>query len=189
MERQITIEEAKKLSRDLAQRAKECHPDCIISIKNGGWLIGRVIAQELDLPHHSLKVKKWYSKASRFCYIVVRFLRNDLPSPLNRMCEYLVTQLIHFISRTAKPKVRGEFIGAIDLNAKILLVDDDIGTGRTMTSALNFLQQEGHKNIFTAVVIQYGGFTADYSILPSSSSISFPWPWRMLTRKQQAAPL
>jgi len=180
-DRKITIEETVRLSKELAQIAMSGRPDCVISIKRGGFFIGKVIAQELDLPHHSIKVKKWYSRVPRFCYSFVRFLRDNLPSPFNRICWYLVIQLVCLINRRVKPKLTGGFNGVIDLDARILLVDDDIGmTGVTMGSTFDYLRQRGFRNISTAVIIQYGKeFIADYSVINNPSLlIIFPWPWR-----------
>lgn len=190
--RMLTMKEITELSKELTQRVKTCQPEYVISIERGGCFIGEVIAQELNLPHHSIRIKRWYEKMPPFCYSFVRFLRNDLPSPFNKICGYLVNQLICFISSVAKPKLIGEFNSTIDLDARILLVDDDIGTtGITMTSSLNYLQQKGFKNISTAIIIQYGKkIIADYSVINNSSSrIIFPWPWRETRRNQQTAPL
>lgn len=177
----ITIEETIQLSRTLAQRAMNCQPDFVISIKNGGWFIGRIVAQELGLSHYSIKFKKWYSGVPHFCYTFVRFLRYGLPPPLNIICGYLVNQLLCFLHWKNKPKLVSGLNIATDLDAKILLVDDDIGvTGATMKAAVACLKQRGFKNIFTAVIIQYGEkFITDYSVIDNPSPpLIFPWPWR-----------
>lgn len=182
----LTIEETARLSKELAQKVKTCRPEYVISIARGGCFIGEVIARELNLPHRSIRFKKWYAKVPPFCYSFVRFLRNGLPSPLKKICGYLINQLLCFIGSRLKPKPIRELDITIDLNTRILLVDDDIGmTGATMTSALNYLRRKGFKNISTAIIIQYGKkIIADYSLINApSSTILFPWPWRSSRRK------
>ena len=184
--RKVTIKEIVQLSKELAQKVRDCQPECVISIERGGYFIGEIIAKELGLPHHSIKIKRWHSKIPPYGHSLVRFIRYDLPSPFNRICRYVVNHLIDLINNKTKLEVTQNSNDEIDLNARILLIDDDVGrTGRTMRSALDCLKQKGFKHITTAVIQNENkeAFIADYSVVPSSPLLIFLWPWRLTSNK------
>lgn len=72
------------------------------------------------------------------------------------------------------------FNGEMGPEARILLVDDDVGsTGMTMKSVFNYLQAKGFKNIKTAVIRGNSQkFPVNYSVTPETPVLLFPWPWR-----------
>ncbi len=180
--RKVTIDEVVQLSKELARKAVPFQPDCVISIERGGCFIGKVVADELRLPHYSIRVKKWYYKIPKWCFILVRTIRTHLPWPFNKIFEHLINFLVRLLNYALKPKPMGNFNGNIRPKTRILLVDDDIGcSGLTMKSASDYLRQKGFENLKTAVIRgNEKRIVTDYSVVPTKPTLLFPWPWRNL---------
>lgn len=177
--KKIAFQEVDRLSRKLAEKAAFYQPDCVISIERGGCYIGEIIAGELNLPHYSVRMSKWYYKVPRWFLRLVRFIRSNAPWPFNNIFESLVNWVSCSLTRIIKPKPAESFNGFIGLKARILLVDDDIGvSGLTMQSTLDYLQQRGFENIKTAAIRGDKSFNVDYSVAPTTPILLFPWPWR-----------
>lgn len=181
--RKATFEEVAWLSRELARKVMSWQPDCIISIEKGGSFTGKIIAQELNLPHYSIRVEKWYYKVPDWCRIFVRIIRTRSPWPFNKIFERLIGCLTYSISQVIKPRPMGDFNGIICPEARILLVDDEIGaTGLTMKLVLDYLRQKGFQNLKTAVIHRDSSnkerLTVDYLAIPGTPTFAFPWPWR-----------
>lgn len=176
--RKIVFAEVAQLSKELAYKAIRCRPDCVISIERGGCLIGTIIANELNLPYYSVRVEKWYYKVPRWFQLLVRFVKSHAPWPFNKIFESLVNLVVRLLSQIIKPKIGRDFDDSIDLKARILLVDDDGGSGLTMKAVLGFLQQRGFENIKTAVIRGDEKFIVDYSAAPTTPVLLFPWAWR-----------
>lgn len=177
-DKKVTFAEVDQLSRKLAQKVASCQPDCVISIEEGGCPIGTVVARELNLPHYSIRVEKWYYKFPNWFKHLVRSIENNAPWPLNKIFYNSANLATRGLNRVIKPRVKTGFNGPVSLKAKILLVDDDIGSGATIKSALSYLRQKGFENIKTAAIRGDKGFTVDYSAAPTTPILSFPWPWR-----------
>ncbi len=173
----IILENVDNLSKELAQMSLNYNPECVISIKNGGYNVGKVIADTLSLPHYSIRIESWCSDLGHNNF--VRYMCNSSPLPLSRISSYIAA----FIRDRAGPKLADELNGDIDLDARVLLVDDSITTGKTIRFALNYLKREGFENIKTAAIAYTnrgkGRFIPDYYVISDSVPIVFPWGWEV----------
>ncbi len=160
----ITLEEAATLCAQLAERAKELRVDCVVSIESGGWFVGDQIAQRLELPHFPITVRRFPDEQT--CN------KRKVPSLFSRFCTALhhdllraarVPQVLHSIS---KPElVQGK---------RVLLVDDAIHSGKTITAARNHLFQLGSVAVPVVALANVRGFREPYLCMLEGHRC-YPW--------------
>lgn len=162
----ISLEEVDKLSKELAEKVREYNPECVISIRKGGYRAGEVVANSLEVPHYSIKVSRWCSDFVSNSF--VQYMCNQAPL-VNGLCRYMAS----LINRLSPTKLREDLDDNINLeNRRILLVDDVEVSGKTIRIALKYLRSRGLRDIKTAV-IRCEGSSSDYWV--TSEKIDFPW--------------
>lgn len=148
----MTIDEATELAHELARRTKgmETSPDYVVGIANGGLLLTKVIATDLNLPFEMLTIRRRGSllkeKLGRYPWvtkIVSMWYKNET---INPPLIWIMKRMEKLSSETLDQSLQ-------HLSGKhILLVDDAIETGQTVTLAKNILYQSGSLSVTTSVV-------------------------------------
>jgi len=136
----ITFDEADNMINKLILDIKKdkFYPDIIIGILNGGLYPSKKIAKSLKKKNIFLGVNHYSIKL------------------FGKEIEYFpfIKRLLYILGY--KEKVR--LVKGIDIklkSKKILIVDDECGTGSTLKVAKNYLETKGAKPIKTAVLINY----------------------------------
>jgi hypoxanthine phosphoribosyltransferase len=147
----MTIDEATELAHELARRAKkmETSPDYVVGIANGGLLLTKVIATDLNLPFEMLTIRRRGSlvkeKLGRYSWvtkIVSMWYKNER---INPPLIWIMKRMEKLSSETLDQSLQ-------HLSGKhILLVDDAIETGQTVTLAKNILRQSECLSVTTSV--------------------------------------
>ena len=118
--------------------------DQIIAISRGGLIVGRILADLLNLPISLFTIRAYKE-----------------------------------IGKIKKPTITEKLAAKIE-NKKILLVDEIIDTGKTLTLALSYLQSFKPKKIKTAVLFykEKAETAPDFFLFKTTSWVIFPYEIR-----------
>lgn len=120
-------------------------PEMIIGIKRAGVYAAKKIAEGLHLPEDFIEANR------NFKYLGSLSLNDRFM--IGKILGTYTTQDPHLRDSTLRKKLPG----------KILLVDDDCGSGKTFNLVKDHLMSKGAEDIKTACVFSYDGcFSADY---------------------------
>ncbi len=148
----MSMDEAIELGHELARRAKEREtaPDYVVGIANGGLLLTKVIATDLNLPFEMLTIRRRGSllkeKLGRYPWVIKIFSMWYKNERINLSLIWLMKRMEKLSSDTLDQSLQY-------LSGKhILLVDDAIETGQTVILAKDILHQSGCPSVLTSVV-------------------------------------
>jgi len=160
----LTLRDVTTLSQQLATRVKYLHLDCVVSIESGGWFVGTQIAQQLDLPHQQVTIRRFDDEELRNLY-------RKFPQSLH-FVPALYQAAVH---PTRKPQLIKRMNDPDSVEGKrILLVDDVIHTGRTIAVAKDYLYGLWSGSIYVAALATVRGFheTTFYTL---QGHYFYPW--------------
>lgn len=173
----MTLDEALQLSHELAKRIRAGaeSPDLVVGIANGGLLVAKIVADEFNVPLQVIKIQRTGS--------VIKTRLGRLPG-VRRLASIwhgipilnypLVVAINHFRGLSKIQEIAIDYSGGL---GKILLVDDAIDSGQTMTLAAETLRKKHGATITTAVLAckpkLRAGRIADYYVCDRIHH--FPW--------------
>lgn len=173
----MTLDEALLLSRELAKsiRASAESPDLVLGIANGGLLVAKIVADELNVPLQVIKIQRTGS--------VIKMRLGRLPG-VRRMASIwhripilnypLVVAMSLFRGLSKNQDISIDYSGR---SGKILVIDDAIDSGQTMTLAVEMLRKNHDATVTTAVLARAprlrAGRIADFYIC--NRIHHFPW--------------
>lgn len=135
--------------------------DGIVGIKTGGAIISDYISKKLQLPNYKIKI----SRSEYNCDKKPVDTINDIYQKhlLDNLGEYTVCEGIN-------KNIQGK---------NIILVDEMITTGKTMSESIRYLKNEKKTNIICPVCISFSQkrFIFDYNALHILNDIVCIWPW------------
>ncbi len=177
----MTLPESLALAHEMARRIDQLspRPEVIVGIANGALMITKVIADDLGLP---MKILRIHYEASRVKYVIHQWrfvaacLSTLYTTPLiNRPLRWLIVRL---------RKINVEILQEKDdllAGKAVVIVDDAIGTGRTIISARNIVKKMGAERIHIATISLYQPrtrekiFRDEPDVLISRELQYFPW--------------
>ena len=177
----MTLPESLALAHEMAWRIDQLSPraEVIFGIANGALMITKVIADDLGLPMKILRIRY---EASRVKYVIHQWrfaaacLSTLYATPLfNRPLRWLIVRL---------RKINVEILQEKDdllARKSVVIVDDAIGTGRTIISARNIVKKMGAERIHIATISLYQPrrrekiFRDEPDVLISRELQYFPW--------------
>lgn len=160
----INLKEAVALCEQLAERVKELRVDSVVSIESGGWFVGDQIAQRLELPHLPITVRRFTDEERGVSECCSSFLRR------------LFVAVQHDLLRTSRaPQVlRGVSDPMLVKEKRVLLVDDAVHSGRTVTVARDYLFQLGSVAVPVVALASVRGFREPYLCMLEGHRC-YPW--------------
>jgi len=135
--------------------------DAVVGIKTGGAIISDYISQKLDIPNYKVKLS------------LSEYKCNKQPS---NVVDDIVKKMV--LNDYGKFTVREGIDESLE-GKNIILIDELVASGRTMTETYKYLKNEKHVgNIYATSVALYkraykGDINIDY-VLPKTVLI---WPW------------
>lgn len=168
----ITEDEVEILSTELARRVKqsEWQPTTVVGIDFGGSEVGRIVAEQLECPVESILVRR--RLVSLFDVAVARYPRLFIVAGVP--AQLILSTMYHLLD----PVVLRALPREIDPDEKVLLVDDSVGKGPTLTVGREHLLQQGAvPTLLKTAVIQvhqeFEGQMPDYYCMIDNRR--FPW--------------
>jgi len=150
------------------------NPDCIVYIKSGAYLVGKEMSQCLNIKFKGLRITRLGNGGKE----KMKFILKVLPKSV----KYLLREF-EFKSGIHK-KGNRRFVKDIDSNLvsgkNILLVDDSVDTGNTISFAIDFLKKNYGQDLIIKVAalnkfkISENIINTDYYIY-EDSIIIYPW--------------
>jgi hypoxanthine phosphoribosyltransferase len=135
--------------------------DAVIGIKTGGAIISDYISNKLGLQNYKIKLSKNEYNCDK--------------KPIDTINEVFQRQILN---KFGKYKV----CEGIDDNLKgknIILIDEMVSSGTTMSESINYLRNEKHVNIIypTCISLSTQKYKKDIYINKVIPNLVFVWPW------------
>lgn len=106
--------------------------DCVVGITTGGAILSSYIAKLLNIPNYEMKINTYSITNNKYnSHVLTNYIECKKDKTFNNKCGN--SKIINV------PKIKK--------NSRILLVDDSINSGATMSAAYNSLYQNGSKDI------------------------------------------
>lgn len=173
----MTLEEAFELAHIIANKIKDTKGDIdlVVGIANGAALMAKIIADDLNVPIHMIKLQRTSSAIKNK---IARYPK--LFNVLTRMYNlpiigyFMDHVLIMFRGLTKSSKTNHVTIG---VPKNVILVDDAISTGQSLQLATKMLTGTGATNITTAVFSWSQNYTPTITpdIYFARVTQIFPW--------------
>jgi hypoxanthine phosphoribosyltransferase len=147
----MTLDEAVALSGALAQRARALAPaaDLAVGLANGAVMPTRIVATELGIPFHMIKVRRQGSRLKQRLSAAKRLLR--LPPGLLR--HPLVNAFsLAFDRRFGRIEDGGGPLGFAVAGKTVLVIDDCIDSGASIAHVRDRLKAAGAARVQIAVI-------------------------------------
>ena len=127
------------MANDLAQPLKDICLDAVIYIKNGGFIVGKAVADKLNLPLFGIDVRYPFSRRLDWFPNFVR--------PVLWPLKEILYRYGYPSSNSEKSILPGKA-------SRVLLIDDTASSGKTLRTAIKLLEDAGikRKNIITAAL-------------------------------------
>ena len=165
-----------ELCRRLAYKVYESsyHPDCVLAILDGGLKPAEIIRNEL--------CKLYDDETIELAYVVIK--QKNRRSVMSQFLKHLPVCLLNcmrVISLKIKRVVPSVKSGHIrveipDRCKKILIVDDAVDTGKTLSSGLNLISDRINvKTAVLTVTMSDPDLHPDYCIYDNEMILRFPW--------------
>jgi orotate phosphoribosyltransferase len=177
----MTMPESLALAHEMARRIAQLspRPEVVVGIANGALMITKVIADDLGLPMKILRIRY---KSSRVKYrlrekrLLAACFSAWYAIPLvNRPLRWLIISL-------RKIKVDSHEVNdGLLAGRPVVIVDDAIGTGRTIISAINIIKGMHAEHIHIATISSYEPrtrekiFRDEPDVLITRELQYFPW--------------
>ena len=121
--------------------------DCVVGIKSGGAIISNYISWRLNLPNYYMKISTKCDKT---------MIDNYQKTSTYTLCE----------------DISGDVTGK-----RVLLVDECINSGGTISECIKYLKYKKAYNIVTACIQNHSGSDTENSILYLNREHTIIWPW------------
>lgn len=165
-----------ELCRRLTYKVYESsyHPDCVLAILDGGLKPAEIIRNEL--------CKLYDDETIELAYVVIK--QKNRRSVMSQFLKHLPVCLLNcmrVISLKIKRVVPSVKSGHIrveipDRCKKILIVDDAVDTGKTLSSVLNLISDcINVKTAVLTVTMSNSDLHPDYCIYDNEMILRFPW--------------
>lgn len=165
-----------ELCRRLAYKVYESsyHPDCVLAVLDGGLKPAEIIRNEL--------CHLYNDDAIELSYVVVKQINSGrVPCLLLKHLPICLLNCMRIISLKIKrifPSVKSDHIRVEipDRCKKILIVDDAVDTGKTLSSVLNLISDRINvKTAVLTVTMSNPDLHPDYCIYDNEMILRFPW--------------
>ena len=141
--------------------AQKIRYDAVVGIKTGGAIISNYVSNKLQLPNYKVKL----SRSEYNCNKQPSHAINDLfhRRVLNNYGEYSLCEGIY-------DNLNGQ---------NIILIDEMVSSGTTMSETIKYLKDEKHVNIIQPMCISFSKekFKYNYKIVSALPTLVFVWPW------------
>lgn len=145
LKRNVTIEESITVSKELGDRFQAHQPESIVCIANGALLIGRVIADYLKLPLHTLFIHRRGSRLKQYLSAIPGLTSLVTLLYHQPALHYRIDRIMHVFDRLSK--VNGDQ-NVLPVEGQVVaLVDDCIESGQTIATARQCLHQANAKTV------------------------------------------
>lgn len=129
-DRIISLERAKSLCEQLAEKVVQKPIDIVVSIEHGGWFVGVQLARFFHVPHATITVRRMPDEKVL-----------DGTEDLSVAHRLFVVFIVDFFRMARKPVVIEGVQRSMVCGKSILLVDDAVHTGSTMEIAEAYLRE------------------------------------------------
>lgn len=152
----MSVEEAKVLSEELAERAKQLNIefDEIVGIANGARLMTTIIAEKMGLPFQMLKIRRKGSVIKEYLSrfpLLIRFFSFWYSIPVLKYPLVRVMCRLRGLADTSDISTAKK--GEVNKPKNILIVDDALEFGSTIQAAKTIMQNNNdNTNIVVAVI-------------------------------------
>jgi hypoxanthine phosphoribosyltransferase len=151
----------------LIEKVSDKKFDCVVGIKTGGAIMSSYIANKLNIPYYNIKL----SNRRYNCVKTTKDSLNDI--------------LVHRFGNIGKENyIICEGISDDLTNKRILLVDEQISSGKTIIEAINYLKNELNVDTINTVVLKTSNNSFNNKkLLDKKNYISLGnenilvWPW------------
>ncbi|SFL76186.1 Phosphoribosyl transferase domain-containing protein [Desulfomicrobium norvegicum] len=150
----MSMEESEILSQMLANKIMEKHSGVIdddtivVGIANGGLMVAKIVAEKLNLPFETLKIRRKNSKIKRYFgnfKSIVKFCSVSLNIPiLSTLIKYIINSM-NQIEKVDCDENRYK-------NKKIILIDDCVESGASIRVSHDILQEKNASLIVVGVL-------------------------------------
>jgi hypoxanthine phosphoribosyltransferase len=160
----VTLARLESCCSEIADTVRTFKPDYIVSIESGGWYVGHLLQAHLCVPHYTITIRRRINLQNLY-----------RPFPLQLRIIPSVWQGILFFFKS--PVLQEPLLPPTETllaGKRVLLVDDAVHSGKTLSVAIEYLRSIGAVHIKTAVISNvYGDPIANYYCY--SGLYFFPW--------------
>lgn len=148
----------------LSEMARDFAPEHIVSIRSGGWYIGKKVAENLGCPHLQITIRREVGSdfdAAPKWRLIARLLLEDL----RRIA--MDPMVLSGLSEQEDATIKGK---------KVLVIDDAVDTGKTLIVARRYFSDSQRKpgKLKTLTLVNMRGVQGiDYSLLKGMHC--YPW--------------
>lgn len=172
----LSIKNVEDLSRKLAELVikSEFKPTSVIYIKNGGYLIGKNIGDNLNIPYSGFKLSRKGNNVKNKLRFIIRILPKCVKNLLRKF------EIKSSMYKKMPERIASDYDNLKVVGKNILLVDDSVDTGHTILAAKEFLKNRYGKDINIKVCSinvfseSEGMVKTDY-YLYKDMIINYPW--------------